>query len=208
MTTANGTFRCFVAVAISTEAKAFLERFMVEARPAFPSYRFAATQNLHITLQFLGDVNRGRILELSAALSPAVHETRRFTVGFGGAGSFPERGAPRILHVTIGEGREALSRLAGAVHGALSPHGFAPDKPFAAHITLGRSRDRGGQSGHGNLSTRPEREAAGMWKTTYSRFAEMQKQPITWEIPEVILMESILSPSGPTYIPRGLIALS
>lgn len=207
MTAAGGTSRCFVAVAISPEARGFLERLMAEARPAFPSYRFTAAQNLHITLQFLGDVDRDKIPELLEALSQAVQGTRRFKVGFGGAGSFPERGTPRILHLTIGEGREGLSGLARAVHGALSPHGFAPDKPFAAHITLGRARGHGYLGGHGGLGTRPEPDTAGMWEATYSRFAERLKQPITWEIPEIILMESILSSSGPTYIPRGRSAL-
>ena len=198
---ANETLRCFVAVAISPETRGFLERFMREARGAFSSYRFASTENLHITLQFLGDVDRSRVPELAEALTSAVRGLRKFSAGLGEAGSFPSRDTPRILHVAVGQGQAELSRLAGGVVAALSPLGFRPDKPFMSHITLGRARDRDRQAALGG-------DVAASWRAAFSQFMERAKGPIDWEIPEVILMESVLGAKGPIYIRRGTAPLS
>ena len=197
---AGETFRCFVAVAIPAEARGFLDDFMREAREAFPSYRFASAENLHITIQFLGDVERRRIPELDGALSSAVRELPRFFMGLGEAGSFPSRGVPRVLHVTVGHGEVELHRLAQKVTAALSPLGFRPDKPFAAHITLGRARDR-------DRRAAPDSDVALSWRTAFSRFRMPAKRPTDWEIPEIILMESVLGQRGPTYTRRGTASL-
>jgi 2'-5' RNA ligase len=194
-TVAEG-FRCFVAVAIEPAVKAFLASWVRTAGEAFPGYRFGPAQNLHVTLQFLGDVDRGLMLRLTDLLSSSVRDLPAFRAGLGHAGSFPERGTPRILHVAVDQGRGDLVRVAERVRSALSSAGFEPDKPFAAHITLGRSRDsrQGGRS--------KDKDLAALWRDLYAEFSRKAPAP-AWEVAEVLLMESILGPSGPAYVARG-----
>lgn len=190
---AESTFRCFVAVAIPESVKGLLTAYVRQAAAAFPAWRFGAPANLHITLQFLGDVDRGRTSSLTSLISSAVKDVPIFGVELGEAGSFPERGAPRILHVAAGRGRQELVGLAGRVTSALQGAGFYPDKPFAPHITLGRQR-QGTSGGAGDTASR--------WHEAFSRF-RAANPPASWEVSEVLLMESILGPGGPTYISRG-----
>ncbi|MGE5578601.1 MAG: RNA 2',3'-cyclic phosphodiesterase [Bacillota bacterium] len=192
-------FRCFVAVPLPAGAKQFLAAFMSRAKPAFPGYRFGAAQNLHITLQFLGDVERAKIPFLMKTLNDAAASVPPFRLGLGGSGSFPEHGAPRILHISIGPGKQELSVLAAKVNGALSAAGYRPDKPFVAHITLGRARDR---------QARPGEDTAAEWRAAYSAYVSESGSPEQWDAAEMLLMESVLAPGGPSYTARGTVHLS
>jgi 2'-5' RNA ligase len=194
-----GVFRCFVSAGISPEVKAFLDSWVKETGRGFPSYRFGSSQNLHLTLQFLGDTDRSAIPALVDAISSSTAGLTPFEVELGEAGSFPARGAPRILHVSIGRGREDLVRLAEKVSGGLGAIGYRPDKPFVPHITLGRSRDR--------IDVPSLTDIAGQWRSSFSRFCQLKGTPGAWKIEEVDVMESVLGPKGPTYLRRGLVPL-
>lgn len=191
---AGAVFRCFVAVPLPPAAKQFLAAFVDRAKPAFPGYRFGPAHNLHITLQFLGDVERAKIPLLVKTLDGAVAAVPPFRMGLGDAGSFPGHGSPRILHVTVGPGKQELAGLAAKVNGALSAIGYRPDKPFAAHITLGRARYR---------QARPGEDVAAKWRAAYSAYVDEAGYPVQWDAAEVLLMESVLGPGGPTYTVRG-----
>jgi len=189
----EGTFRGFVAVGIDPAVRAFLGSCVKEAAKEFPGYRFGAVENLHVTLQFLGEVDKSRIPGLTGLLSAAVAGLPAFRASLGAAGSFPERGTPRVLHVAVDQGRDDLRRVADRARSALSRAGFAPDKPFTAHITLGRQRT-GSRGAGGDLSAR--------WRDLFEGLRS--KTPAAgWKVAEILLMESILGPAGPTYIPRG-----
>lgn len=190
-----GDFRCFVAVEMPPEAKVFLDGWVKQARLAFPGYRFGSSENLHVTLQFLGNVERSKISYLTKVLSSSVLGMPAFRTGFGDAGSLNARGVPNILHVSIGQGRQDLIRLAEKVSVGLGSAGYRPDKPFVAHITLGRSRDRNAGKTSGDI--------AAQWRSGFSRYCEEAGTPVTWDAGGVLLMESVLGPLGPTYIRRG-----
>lgn len=190
--------RCFVAVDLSPSAKDFLGRFMREEGSLFPSFRFGSPRNLHVTLQFLGDVERSRTSALAGDVSVAVRGLAPFHLELGEAVWFPRRGSPRGLHVSVGRGGEQLSTLAAKVRGALSAAGYPPDRPFEAHITLGRARNR---------EVVQEQDVTSRWRASYAAFRERVGAPPPWEVGEILVMESILGPGGPTYIPRERVRL-
>lgn len=189
--------RCFVEVDMPGPVRDSLAAFARQAAPAFRGWRFGAARNLHVTLQFLGDVERGRIGSLTRLLESAVADLPAFSAALGEAGSFPERGAPRILHVSIGEGRQDLVRLATRVSSALGEAGFRPDKLFVPHITLARPKSGGNA---------PPGDAAVRWRDSFARFVSASPAP-QWTVSEALLMESVLGPKGPTYIVRGVAPL-
>ncbi|GFK95251.1 RNA 2',3'-cyclic phosphodiesterase [Fundidesulfovibrio magnetotacticus] len=93
----------------------------------------------HLTLKFLGDTPLERIPSLKAALEGVAWEA--FTLRPGGAGTFPERGAPRVLWAGLALGGPECAALARAVKQALAPLGFAPEaRAFAAHLTVARAK--------------------------------------------------------------------
>ena len=199
----DDTFRCFAAVPVSDEVKALLDSFIAHAGDLFPDYRFGASENLHITLQFLGDVPRSLLPSLKEAVSSAARGVPPFRLGCRRAGGFPERGAPRILHIAVTQGAESLRALADRVRRNFRSLGYSDPKPFVPHVTLGRARNRQGFSGRGQNTT----NIRSSWEDSYMHFLEVSRGQVEWEVREVLLMESVLLQQGPAYTPVARVEL-
>lgn len=84
-------------------------------------------------------MDEARIPELRGVLDEAATGMPRFDLGIMGLGAFPSLTRPRVIWAGVGEGGEALAALAGRVAGGLARVGVPPeDRPFSAHVTLGR----------------------------------------------------------------------
>lgn len=202
------TFRCFVAVPVPREVQSVFASFTERVKRLLPGYRFGAPENLHITLQFLGQVPRSSVEAMKAALEAATKERPPFRVSFLEAGAFPDRGAPRILHIASTGGRTSLASLAGAVRENLRSLGYGDSKPFAAHITLGREKKSSGGARYGSAwPNRNTPDIRSLWKDSYRQFLEEEGMKPEWDVTEVLLMESILRPGGPPYTPLAASAL-
>ncbi len=144
----------------------------IRARPV-------ATQNMHFTLQFLGEVSEDRIPGITSALrtvrfSPFGLEIRCI-------GAFPRPEMPRIVWIgTDREGGENMARLARSVENVLKPLGFSRDRAFRPHLTIFRIKSR-----IGDITKDLDRFEG----TKFGRVV----------ISEIRLKQSRLAPSGPTY---------
>jgi len=99
-------------------------------------------QNFHYTLRFLGEVEEARIQAVTGAARDAVQGAVAFRLALSGAGAFPDFRRPRVLWIGARQGGEALELLARSLEEALRRRGFGrADKPFRAHLTVGRVRD-------------------------------------------------------------------
>ena len=108
-----------------------VERLTSVPRPEQPGVRWVPTENLHLTLRFLGEADPDAVgsalgdLDLPAAevtLGPAISRLGRSIVVIPAAG---------------------LDRLAGVVSDATASIGRPPDpRPFAGHLTLARLKHR------------------------------------------------------------------
>lgn len=145
--------------------------------------RWAAVENVHLTLQFLGAVPEERLAALRSALAAAGAGARPLALELRGAGGFPSARRPRVVWVGVGGEVEALSGLAAEVGRRLAPLGFPPEaRPFSPHLTLGRAREGRGAPGLGGA---------------LAQVAGMEGTP--WRATELTLYRSHLAPSGPRY---------
>src|SRR5207247_8101923 len=72
----------------------------------------------------------------------AAADARAFAAALGGPGACPNPRRARVIWLSLAEGGEALESLARGLEAALRRRGFgAADKPFSAHLTIGRVRD-------------------------------------------------------------------
>lgn len=97
---------------------------------------------LHLTLRFIGEVDRHRAEDVAAALG-AIHHPR-FSIALDGVGHFDKRG--RVDNLWVGVTPHApLKTLHNKVDQALARVGIGPDKrTFLPHITIARfGRDVG-----------------------------------------------------------------
>lgn len=144
---------------------------------------WVATENLHITLKFLGQVEVARLPSIEAALARAAADVRPFELAFVGLGAFPAPTRPRVIWAGVAEGREPIARLAEGVERELGALGFAPEgRPFSAHVTLGRVRE----------PRRDPKLAEALGAAAAERIGSMR-------VERVSLMRSELSPRGARY---------
>lgn len=145
--------------------------------------RWVDPANVHLTLQFLGAVPEERVAAVEAALREAAADARPFALELRGAGGFPNARRPRVLWAALGGDVGPLAALATDVSRRLAPLGFPPEeRPFAAHVTLGRARDRRGAPGLAGALAEAARADGAPWRAA-----------------ELVLFESHLSPKGPRY---------
>jgi len=172
--------RLFLAVDPPPAAVADLAHALVPLRSAPGALRWTPSSRWHLTLLFLGDVPAAAVAPLTAAVGPAVVAARAMSLQLAGAGRFGSRRRPAVCWTGLAGDVGELSALAGRLADAARSAGLpVEDRPFRAHLTIGRWRP--GQQGDGDL---PERLAG------YAGPA--------WPVSEVVLWRSHLGP-GPRY---------
>ena len=181
--------RLFIAIPLPTDVAVEAS----SALPDLPGLRRVRPEHLHITLAFLGVVADERLDDVIAASVAAAATQAPFTVTLEGVGRFPESGVPRIVWMGIVQGATESTSLAAALRRALTERGLPfDDKPFRAHVTLARvMRDA-------------DRTTARAIAATTER---LRMPKLRFDVEALIPFESVLSPKGPRYTPRGAVPL-
>lgn len=124
--------RLFVALDLPPEVKTRLSGLA----GGLPGVRWVPPENYHLTLRFIGQVNRPEAEEVDEAL--AAIRARPFELTLSGLGIFERQGRPTALWVGV-ERTPGLQHLQNKVETALQRAGFEPEKRrFAPHVTLAR----------------------------------------------------------------------
>jgi 2'-5' RNA ligase len=133
--------RLFVGLELPAQVKAALLAFMGGVAGA----RWQRDEQLHLTLRFIGEVDRHQAQDIAAALGRV--NIRPFMAELGDAGLFEHRGRVDTLWVGV-RPAEPFAGLAKAVNAALAGVGIAPDpRAFLPHVTLARGRGMMGVTG-------------------------------------------------------------
>ncbi len=139
--------RLFVAIELPGAWLAALQAMQDQLRrtleaPGWPRPRWVRPEGIHLTLKFLGETPEASRARIEEALASAVPEILGVRLRLGGAGTFSDRGSPRVIWVSVGGDTDGLARVASQVEAALAPLGFPTERrPFAAHLTLARVPD-------------------------------------------------------------------
>ena len=161
---------------------------------ALPALRRVKAENLHLTLAFLGLTPDARLGDVTAAARDAAASVSRFTLAFSRAGRFPERGRPRVIWLGISEGAPSVLELGQGVSAGLRNHGLRfDDRPLAPHLTLARV---------------VEDASAAEAKTVGAALEGLAIGSLRFEVSEIALVQSVLSPKGPRYTPLATVPLA
>ena len=133
--------RAFIAVEIPAEIQQNIDRKTAHLRQTIHSLvRWVPPQNMHLTLKFLGDVSPNSLEFLRQMLRTEAENVPRFDLHLVGLGAFPNLKRPRVLYIGI-QAPAALDILQRAIESACRRLGYeAEERPFSAHLTLGRVR--------------------------------------------------------------------
>ena len=131
--------RLFVALEVSAEARAALERWRSASLLSASNLRPVPTDALHATLCFLGWRSVGEIDQIGDACAAAIGGLAVPSVALGRPVWLPAR-RPRVLAVELDDASGALAAVQDALSTALSGGGwYAPEsRPFFAHVTVAR----------------------------------------------------------------------
>ncbi len=181
------TMRLFVAVFPPAEvAQRMDEAARGLARGLSPkAVAWTRPEQIHLTLHFLGGVERARVEGIERAVEMVCRGGERHLLQARGLGCFPSASRPRILWAGLGGAADVLEGLKRTLDESLARLGCAPEmKPFHPHLTLGRVK---------LLTGGDRRHLAG----TLPQWREADFGP--WTVERVDLMRSTLLPAGAEY---------
>ncbi len=177
--------RTFTALEVSGQVLDSLVAFQGEIRATGADVKLVERENLHFTVKFLGEISDAQASEVRTRLQGLALKGAEVEVK--GVGAFPSPGRARVVWAGVSPQHEALvAPAARAVIAALEGIGERDERPFRAHITLGRVR-----------SGRNSRQLAEL-------LAKNSERPFgVVRLSALKLKSSVLTPSGPIYKDLG-----
>jgi 2'-5' RNA ligase len=131
--------RTFIGVPALDEVEVAALTAIDRLRSATEGVKWVEPENLHWTLQFLGDLTDQEMADVCLRTARAAARCEVFSLQARGVGAFPSIHRPRTLWLGAGEGRDQFAALHSAIDDALEPLGFRREsRPFTPHLTLGR----------------------------------------------------------------------
>lgn len=184
--------RTFVAVDISPRIQNSAARLIEKMQSDATGYRWNNPENLHIGLNFLGDVLENETPQVCRLVSKACNGVAAFPIEVGQLGCFPSDEKPRTIWLGVTEGAEFLVDLNDRIATELAEMGFPRDRQdYHPHVILGRLQ-RGGHWSQALVESRRQHEnhlAGGC------------------VINQVVVYSSFMDRVGPTYTPMSRINL-
>lgn len=181
--------RAFVAIDLPVHVVDSLAAFQAELSATGGDLKLVERENLHFTVRFLGELSDSEVAEVLTRLGRL--RLQKGTVEVKGAGAFPGPRRPRVIWAGVArESEGVIGPVAREVIGALGGIGERDDRPFQAHVTLGRVRSFRNSQELGKLLAERSEQAFGVAGLS-----------------EVKLKSSKLTPSGPVYDDIGVFPL-
>lgn len=133
--------RLFIAVTLGVDVEVAATAALERLRALAPQARWVPPANLHLTLNFLGDVDEEQAGRVQRALEDVAPRHRPLWLSIQGGGGFGTPEHPRVLWAGVGGNTAALAALQEDVTEQLRPLGFEPEhRTYVAHLTLARAR--------------------------------------------------------------------
>ncbi len=135
--------RTFIAIEIPEGVRQKIAELQAELRSLGGRVSWVKTENIHLTLKFLGDTDASMINDIASQLQRSVAAMAPFEVTVNGVGTFPNVKRPRVIWVgASSKPADQLKLLAARIDAETSRFGFQKeDRPFSGHLTLGRVKD-------------------------------------------------------------------
>jgi len=162
-----------------------LAAFQDEIRATGADLKLVERENLHFTLKFLGEITDAQAAEVKSRLQGL--NLKGVEVEVRGAGAFPSPARARVVWAGVAPEHEAsVAPIADAVMSSLQNIGERDERPFQAHVTLGRVRSpRNSELLTELLAENRDRGFGRGWLTVLK------------------FKSSVLTPSGPVYKDLG-----
>ncbi len=175
--------RCFLAIELPADVRDRLAELQERLSSLGRAVRWMRSDQIHLTLKFLGEVPDEKVPSVCQAAATVAGEYGPFELELRGTGCFPPGGQARIVWAGIIDPPQTLIDCQRACEQACAELGFKKEnRKYVPHLTVGRVRD-----------SRASREIRAAVE------CESQFSAGPFVAGELVLFQSILRPSGPTY---------
>ena len=186
------TTRTFIAIEMPVKVKDMIASHVERLKGLVPQgVKWVDPQTCHLTLAFLGNVPNGRLPTLFRIMDTVATDSSPLHLKTGLLGAFPNPRRPRVVWLGLEGDTQSLALTHRRLQDTLEADAFPREqRAFKPHITLGRAR------GNGFI---PLPEAI---------LNDQAKDALAFEVQDIVLMSSILTPSGPIHTPLHKALLS
>jgi len=173
--------RTFLALELPEEFKNELAGGITQLQELLPQgIKWVKKEHLHITMQFIGDVDPEKISELTSEFQSILNHLKPFTIYQPQLEAIPIRN-PRLVWVKCNFICPELSVVVDRIRQYLEKEGLEIDKKtFRLHITLGRIKKS-------------------IEKKAIENLFRVNLRDTKWKVSEATFYESRLQPEGPEY---------
>ncbi len=174
--------RTFIAVDIDDrEVISKITRLQEDLVRSSSRLKLVEPENIHLTIKFLGDVNKDRLPHIYRVVDEVSHKVSPFEMVLWGVGSFPSTTRPRVIWVGIKEGFEEAVHLIDLMESSLTELGFPREKKKPQpHVTVARVKYCSADLGR-----------------IISKFADLEFGSIS--VTQLKVKKSTLTSKGPVY---------
>ena len=134
--------RAFIAIELPGQVCDVIQKQTARLRQMLGNelIRWVPTQNMHLTLKFLGDTTSSYLDFLKQLISREADSYPQFDLQLGGLGAFPTLRRPRLLWIGIHAPADLVSLQKGIEAGATRLGYEQEERAFSPHLTIGRVR--------------------------------------------------------------------
>lgn len=173
--------RIFIAINLPEDLKEEIIAVQRKLKKFDWPVRWIVTDNIHLTLRFLGSITNQEIEQVKSIVQQATNKARPFSLQINNFIAFPNLKMPRVICLNVEENK-VLFNLQADIASPIEEQGIGESErhPFSGHITIGR---------------------VGMVSANFRALTKIEFKS-SFEMKSVEITESILKPEGPQYIIR------
>ena len=134
--------RVFIAIELSEHVCDAIQKQTTRLRQLLGNdlIRWVPTQNMHLTLKFLGDTATSHLDFIKQLLTREANSHQQFTLQLSGLGAFPNSRRPRLLWIGIHAPAD-LASLQKSIESGTTRLGYEQEeRAFSPHLSIGRVR--------------------------------------------------------------------
>ena len=131
--------RTFIAFELPEKIRSFISSIQEDLKSNRLDARWVQPKNIHLTLKFLGNINKADTQKVGAAIFKSAADYAPISLAAKGIGAFPGINRPRVLWIGIRGQTDVLIQLQKSLDDKLEKIGFPTEnRPFKGHLTLAR----------------------------------------------------------------------
>jgi 2'-5' RNA ligase len=178
--------RTFIAIELPQEVRDALSRLQNQLKSSGADVKWVAPENIHLTLKFIGDIDDIKLDKIIRIIEDIAKNKNSFYIHLCSIGAFPKLSYPKVIWAGIDKGDSETKEIAKELEERIEKAGIPKeDRPFSSHITIGR------------LRSYLNREK--LVQNLENVMREFQTENLEFNVTEITLFKSTLTPKGPIY---------